>query len=187
MVIAKILCLLRDNKQPRLVDRIVALHIDYANRAESEAEVRIHTAFDSKHTNPTLQAAFVENWCSRHGIVFYKRVVAEVTRGVTDRSEYERISRDIRYSFYQEVLATEGAPAVVFGHHLGDVQENVISNVMHGVSPLQLSGMAEVGVTNGVEVVDSNVRITRCRSTRYMSMSALGVASAAAALQEGNL
>lgn len=34
----------------------------------------------------------------------------------------------------------------------GDLQENVISNVMHGVSPLQLAGMAEVSAAHGVAV-----------------------------------
>lgn len=31
-----------------------------------------------------------------------KRVVGEVTRGVTARKEYEAVARDIRYSFYRE-------------------------------------------------------------------------------------
>jgi tRNA(Ile)-lysidine synthase TilS/MesJ len=50
--------------------------------------------------------------------------------GVTGRDEYEKISRDIRYGFYTEVLTATGCGGVIFGHHLGDVQENVISNVM---------------------------------------------------------
>ena len=64
------------------------------------------------------------------GLEFRVRVVSEVTRGVTGRDEYEKISRDIRYSTYQAVLKEFGCKGVIFGHHLGDVQENVISNVM---------------------------------------------------------
>ena len=41
---------------------------------------------------------------------------------------------------------------VIFGHHEGDVQENVISNVMRGVSPLLLSGMLESSISSGVTV-----------------------------------
>ena len=40
----------------------------------------------------------------------------------------------------------------MFGHHQGDLQENVISNVMRGCSPLQLAGMTETSSSHGVEV-----------------------------------
>jgi tRNA(Ile)-lysidine synthase TilS/MesJ len=82
----------------------------------------------------------------------YIRVVNEVTRGVTGREEFEKISRDIRYDFYKSIMGSTGCRGVLFGHHLGDVQENVISNVMRGCSPLSLSGMGESGISNGVHV-----------------------------------
>ena len=163
MVIAKILISLRVHGILPSNTRVIAMHIDYANRAESSKE-----------------ADFVEQWCHELGIEFEKRVIEEVTRGVTDRSEYEKISRDIRYvdvdidvdvdvyvnvyidmltllclvhtvilifisfaliyllgtvdeyryGFYKTVLAQYNCKGVIFGHHLGDVQENVISNVM---------------------------------------------------------
>lgn len=78
---------------------MVALHLDYANRSESGRE-----------------ADFVESWCAQQGITFRKRVVSEVTRGVTARDEYERVSRDIRFAFYEEVGLGTGAcilPSVV--------------------------------------------------------------------------
>ena len=94
------------------------------------------------------------------GLACHVRRVEEVTRGVTSRDEYEKVARDIRYAFYRqcraEVLGGDGMSGVgnttststsadvpittsssevvlsgvIFGHHLGDVQENVISNVM---------------------------------------------------------
>ena len=137
------------------IEEIVGIHIDYANRPESGRE-----------------ADFVQDWCEnrkkfnafsssgatereREGLLFYKRVVNEVTRGVTDRSDYERISREIRYKLYQTVQTEYGSAddtGIIFGHHKGDVQENVISNVMRGISPLHLSGMSDASVANGVLV-----------------------------------
>jgi len=134
MVIAKILQLLC-SAEGRMPCEIVAMHIDYANRDESAAE-----------------ANYVEWYCNELGIHFFKRVVNEVTRGVTDRTDYERITREIRYSFYREILSQKGCQGVIFGHHQGDVQENVISNLMRGSSCLQLSGMESVGVSSGVAV-----------------------------------
>lgn len=174
MVISKILVLLRrhqvHNKSAAnyQIGNIVAAHIDYANRSESQEE-----------------ASFVEDWCTHTvenfssspqqvclentGIIFRKRVIDEVTRGVTERSDYEKISREVRYNFYKTIMQEFGSPTaddiitkqgkvaalqtgvgIIFGHHKGDVQENVISNVMRGLSPLALSGMSEVSITNGV-------------------------------------
>jgi tRNA(Ile)-lysidine synthase TilS/MesJ/uncharacterized protein (DUF924 family) len=122
---------------------VIAMHIDYGNRPESGEE-----------------ASFVEQYAREVLRLDWRvRRVTEVTRGVTDRSDYEKISRNIRYGFYKDTLreytAVHGAGAgagtgVIFGHHIGDVQENVISNVMRGSSALCLSGMAEVGLTEGV-------------------------------------
>jgi tRNA(Ile)-lysidine synthase TilS/MesJ len=75
------------------------------------------------------------------GVTCRVRRVDEVTRGVTARDEYEKVSRDIRYGFYRTCIQEEherGAAqgrvvlvsGVIFGHHLGDVQENVVSNVL---------------------------------------------------------
>ena len=90
MVISKILALIRDGKKVP-IDEIVAIHIDYANRPESNRE-----------------AAYVAEWSQSLGIHCRIRVVNEVTRGITDRDLYEKISHTIRYSFYQECIdATE--------------------------------------------------------------------------------
>lgn len=41
---------------------------------------------------------------------------------------------------------------VIFGHHKGDVQENVISNVMKGCSIFEVSGMTKVSFNSGVYI-----------------------------------
>ena len=115
---------------------VVAVHIDYGNRAESGAE-----------------AAYVERYCASLGVHFRKRRVDEVKRGVTERSAYERCARDARFDAYRAAIGEFGSKTgVVFGHHRGDVQENVISNVMKGGSLLDVSGVAGVGVVEGVEI-----------------------------------
>lgn len=114
---------------------VMAVHLDYGNRAESAAE-----------------CDYVRRWCARFDIVFHVRRIDEVKRATTKRDDYERISRDIRYSTYAEVMAQYGAPGMCFGHHRGDVQENVISNMMKGLSLLSLNGMSASSVVNGVRI-----------------------------------
>ena len=43
-------------------------------------------------------------------------------------------------------------PGVCVGHHVGDLQENVISNMMKGGTLLDLGGMGESSVVNGVSI-----------------------------------
>ncbi|OWZ09837.1 TRNA(Ile)-lysidine synthetase [Phytophthora megakarya] len=114
---------------------IVAVHLDYGNRAESAAECN-----------------YVRRWCERFGIIFHVRKIDEVKRATTRRDDYEKISREIRYSTYAEVMEQYDIPGMCFGHHRGDVQENVISNMMKGLSLLNLNGMQASSIVNGVRI-----------------------------------
>jgi len=133
MVVTKILIHLRDNCLPNL--KVAAIHINYRNRDESDRE-----------------AEFVEQWCTSNCVTFHNYTINELKRGVTERSTYERLTRDIRYNAYKEVLAQYGCPGVMFGHHIGDIQENVLSNMMKRASLLDLAGMSEASEVNGVMV-----------------------------------
>ncbi|POM60087.1 TRNA(Ile)-lysidine synthetase, partial [Phytophthora palmivora] len=114
---------------------IVAVHLDYGNRPESGAE-----------------CDYVRRWCERFGIIFHVRRIDEVKRATTRRDDYERVSREIRYSTYAEVMEKYNIPGMCFGHHRGDVQENVISNMMKGLSLLNLNGMQASSIVNGVRI-----------------------------------
>lgn len=69
-------------------------------------------------------------------------------RGITARDEYEKRTREARYDLYKATISgqSEQAPGIIcsgvcVGHHEGDLQENVISNMMKGGSLLDLGGM----------------------------------------------
>lgn len=121
MVIASVLAYLNRTKKFKL--KIIAVHIDYANRPESEAE-----------------ANYVMRYCEQMDIEFRCRVINEVTRGITARDEYEKIARIARYDMYksvQEEFQDGGRkPPVLLGHHKGDLRENVLSNSLKGSGPL---------------------------------------------------
>ncbi|CAM9656523.1 unnamed protein product, partial [Discosporangium mesarthrocarpum] len=114
---------------------VLGIHIDYGNRHESGRE-----------------ADYVQGWCKRHGVLFYKRAIAEVRRGVTAREEYEQVARDIRFNTYRSAMGAHGCPAVMLGHHEGDVEENVLTNLVKGCSLLCLAGMEESNIIHGVEI-----------------------------------
>ena len=114
---------------------VVTLHLDYKNRPES-----------------TEEADFVADWSARHGMKFERRTVDQIRRGVTPREQYEIESRRIRYGFYKEEGLKYDFPAVLLGHHHGDVQENIITNLMRGANLLSVNGMGEQGIVEGVRI-----------------------------------
>ena len=114
---------------------VCAVHINYANRAESDAEEE-----------------YLRRWCSARRVPLLVRRVDEIRRGTTPREQYERESRRIRFDAYREAMAQFGAGAVLFGHHLGDLQENVVSNVMKRANVLDIGGIAEVSLIDGVPI-----------------------------------
>jgi tRNA(Ile)-lysidine synthase TilS/MesJ len=144
MVVASVLSYLASSCQYQL--KLIAVHLDYGNRPESAAE-----------------ADFVRRFCHELGNVDFRcRRIDEVTRGVTARDAYEKISRTVRYDMYRRAVeyardtligASEGDDVeigVVLGHHRGDLRENVLSNALRGCGPLDLSGMTGVSRNDGV-------------------------------------
>jgi tRNA(Ile)-lysidine synthetase-like protein len=139
MVIASVLAHLCHESNHHL--KIVAIHIDYANRPESGAE-----------------AAYVSRYCELLRIDYKCRRIDEVTRGVAVRDDYERIAREARYSMYRQTVVeyTNGDSGmevgIILGHHRGDLRENVLSNSHKGSGPLDLSGMTDVSTNDGVVI-----------------------------------
>lgn len=107
MVIMEILAHLRRTSPTKYPFKLVAIHIDYGNRKESAHE-----------------ADFLRRWCDAMDIELHIRAITEAKRGASDRDEYEKLTRQIRFGLYQQIQAATGAPAVCFGHHEGDVREN---------------------------------------------------------------
>eukprot|EP01134_Creolimax_fragrantissima_P006566 CFRG6566T1 len=123
--------------------KVICAHIDYNNRPESTAE-----------------ANYLKQWCDNLGIEIVVYTIGEIKRGVTPRDEYEKKSREVRYDLYKQIMKdlkqADGSAAsvtgVLVGHHQGDVQENVISNMMKGCSLLEVAGMTDTSMVNGVSV-----------------------------------
>ena len=110
---------------------VSALHINYGNRPEADAE-----------------QLFLERWCSTLSIPLkVLRMPSHLRRGVTDREQYEKEARELRFAFYRE----EGVP-ILLAHHRGDVMENCVSNALKGAGPLRLAGMNETDRLYDVEI-----------------------------------
>eukprot|EP01128_Nolandella_sp_AFSM9_P007066 TRINITY_DN3775_c0_g1_i2.p1 TRINITY_DN3775_c0_g1~~TRINITY_DN3775_c0_g1_i2.p1 ORF type:complete len:814 (-),score=171.57 TRINITY_DN3775_c0_g1_i2:69-2438(-) len=132
MVVLKLLCLL--SKKYKFTP--IAIHIDYTNRPESG-----------------LEADFVEEWSKKCGVIFRKKVM-DLQRATADREWYEKETKRLRFETYASVRDEFNTDCgIIFGHHKGDEQENIISNILKGrESILTLSGMAPEGMISGQKI-----------------------------------
>jgi tRNA(Ile)-lysidine synthase TilS/MesJ len=155
--------------------QVFAIHIDYNNRPESATEAafvqdwcsrqgvdcRTRVVTECRRADTGRDA--YERQAREIRFAFYRQVFAEahvnssVSKvGAEADAEAEEDAAHAGVSGGKRWwLSPDGCPptgAVMFGHHEGDVQENVISNAMRGCSPLELSGMREISVCDGVEI-----------------------------------
>jgi len=93
---------------------IVACHLNYKNRSESDDE-----------------QLFIEKYCCEKGIQICSHNM-DLARGDIKRSEYEKYTRNIRFSFYRRLCEEFEADGVMLAHHIDDVVENVFNNIMRG-------------------------------------------------------
>lgn len=136
MVICKVLVSMRNNG---LLSKVMAIHINYNNRADTSI----------------AEANFLKEWCNNLKIEFVLVDITDIKRGITRRDDYERKTREIRFSTYREVCSKfehTNKVGIMLGHHIGDIQENVISNTMKGKDLLNLGGMSIISNQDGVTI-----------------------------------
>jgi len=115
--------------------RVVCLHINYNNRPESSEEAR-----------------FLEEWCKYINIEFILHEINSIHRGEIKRSEYENITKNIRFKLYKDVLEKYQATEIFLGHHKDDIIENVFNNICRGRNILDLSVIKRTNKIMGIQI-----------------------------------
>lgn len=106
-------------------------HIDHGWRSESKSEAaqlavlagELNIPFHLKTLNPALTQGNMEAFC-----------------------------RQERLSFFRELCCTHGYQAVALAHHADDLAETVLKRLFEGASILNLSGMRQVTILNGLQI-----------------------------------
>lgn len=114
---------------------VVALHINYNNREETKSE-----------------QIFLEKWCHFNNIRLYIREITDIKRANSKRSDYETVTKEIRFSFYKEVLEKEALDYILLGHHRDDIVENVFANVCRARNILDLAVIQETSEIERVKI-----------------------------------
>lgn len=115
---------------------VIGVHINYNNRKETLEEQR-----------------FLEQWCYNNNIRLYIKVITEIKRANTKRSDYECEAKKIRFEFYKSVLTKEDTSFIMLGHHKDDIVENIFTNVCRGRYIMDLAVIREICNIKDVNIV----------------------------------
>ena len=114
---------------------IIAGHINYCNRKETQIEEN-----------------FLKYWCQKNNFQFELLKIEEMKRNEEKRSYYENYIRDKRYNFYKYLTEKYNSKGIFLGHHLNDLQENIMCNIMKGRNIFDLTVMRKESIINGVQI-----------------------------------
>jgi tRNA(Ile)-lysidine synthetase-like protein len=121
----------------KINNEIVACHIIYGNRIESNFEF-----------------SFIKYYCSKLNVKLYYYNIEYLTRKNIDRDFYEKITRDIRFNLYKSVSKYNNNKnfSVYLGHIKDDVVENIWSNLSKGQHLFDLKKMKISIIQDGVKI-----------------------------------
>jgi tRNA(Ile)-lysidine synthetase-like protein len=121
----------------KITDNLVAVHINYNNRKESQDELD-----------------FVNYYCDYLGVKLVYRTIKEIKRddcldnGLRDM--YEEITKKIRYDMYNLQKEGDDDIYVLLGHNKDDCFENIITNITNKSCYDNLCGMEALKIIDDI-------------------------------------
>lgn len=115
---------------------VIAIHINYNNRDETKQE-----------------QDFIIEWCKFNNIKLYFKEIVEIKRNDSKRSDYESITKNIRFQFYKEIMKKENVNYILLGHHKDDIIENIFANICRGRNYLDLAVIRERNKINEIDFI----------------------------------
>jgi len=102
----------------KLTTNIIAVHINYNNRKETEEEVK-----------------FLRNICNKLDVVLFVRTINEIKRQICSENDmrdiYESYTKKIRFNSYRSIYEENEIPVVILGHNKDDCFENILTNIAY--------------------------------------------------------
>ncbi len=114
---------------------VIGVHINYNNRLET-----------------LLEQKFLTYWCNYNKIKLYTKVIEYIKRSNSKRSDYEYITKKIRFDFYKTIMNTENINMILLGHHKDDIVENIFANVCRGRYILDLAVIKKESIVENVNI-----------------------------------
>ncbi len=119
--------------------------VDYALRKQSQQEV-----------------AYAKELAQR----FQKKIY--IKRAPLTPPAIEKRARDIRYRFFEEIIATHHYDTLITAHHLGDQLEWFLMQLSKGAGLVELVGMAPLEQRKGYKLLRPLLEITKDELLEYL-------------------
>ena len=133
---------------------IIAVHINYNNRKETNDEV-----------------IFLKNLCNRLKVKLYVRTITEIYRQkciLNDiREVYESYTKKVRFNTYKKVFNDNidsndnDIPIVILGHNKDDCFENILTNIAYKNKYENLIGIEYSSVIDGINFIRPLINIDK--------------------------
>ena len=131
-----------------LLEHIVAVHIEHSNRIISKDE-----------------RDFLIKYCKYLNIPIYYRTIDYMSRDTPylDRNIYEEESKKLRFNLYKYICEydKENLSGICIGHHMGDITENVFTNIIKGKFTNDLGQMKMFDTQNDVNIYRPLLNLTK--------------------------
>jgi tRNA(Ile)-lysidine synthetase-like protein len=125
----------------QLSRNLVAVHINYNNREETNEEIM-----------------FLKSICKKLKIRLYVRTITEITRKPCIENDlrdiYESYTKKVRYNSYKKANKLENnneIPIVVLGHNKDDCFENILTNISYKNKYDNLKGVELLTTIEGIQ------------------------------------
>lgn len=141
MALLHILILLRK----KINFRIIVAHVNHNVRKESFEE-----------------ADFLENYCKINDVVFEKMIIEKY-----GDDNFQNEARNIRYSFYNQIIHKYHANYLMTGHHGDDLIETILMRIVRGSSLHGYSGFDDIVYMNDYVIVRPLIFFTKKELEEY--------------------
>lgn len=135
-----IMYILKQLEIQKIIDKVVAIHINYnwCNRNE-------------------LESVYLQNICKKLQVPLILRNITcfdDDTKIIDiDRELIDSETRNTRYNTYKYAINKYSLDGICLGHHKGDMIENVFMNMFYGDSLLNLFAMSDKQIIDGVMIL----------------------------------
>lgn len=103
--------------------------------------IAVHFNFMLREIDADLDEAVVYDFCKKNDIpLFIKKEDAQLY-AVDNKLSIQVAAREMRYSFFREVMAKEGATKIITAHHADDQVETILFNLLRASGIKGLAGM----------------------------------------------
>ena len=114
---------------------IIAVHINYNNRDESK-----------------MEEDFLREYCESRKIIFICHSF-NFKRGSIKRSEYESLTKQIKFKLFKSILCEYNLNYILLAHHKDDIIENIFTNFCRGENFLNLSVIKYSNIIMDINIV----------------------------------